>query len=47
MSEEERKELNYIMSLLRNAEVFNITLSPEECSLLVKYIDYLRDLRGE
>ena len=48
MNDEEREKLEYIISLIRSAnEVFDIMLGPEECSLLIKYIDYLRGIRGE
>lgn len=48
MSEQEREKLLYIIYLLRESNgIFDITLGPEECSLLVKYIDYLREIRGE
>lgn len=48
MNSKEREKLVYILSLLRSSDgVFDISLGPEECSLLVKYIDYLRGLRGD
>ena len=48
MNEQECEKLSYIMTLLRSSnEIFDVSLGPEECSLLVKYIDYLRDLRGD
>ena len=47
MNDQERKELVYILALLRSSDgIFDISLGPEECSLLVKYIDYLRGVRG-
>lgn len=48
MNNKEIIKLQYIIALLRSCDrVFNISLGQEECSLLVKYIDYLRDIRGE
>jgi len=48
MNDQERKKLIIILELLRSSnDIFDISLGPEECSLLVKYIDYLRELRGE
>lgn len=48
MNNQERKKLYHIIELLRASDgVFDISLGPEECSLLVKYIDYLREIRGE
>ena len=48
MNDKERIKLQYIIALLRSSEeVFDIILGPEECSLLVKYIDYLRGIRGD
>lgn len=48
MNDKEREKLHYIIELIRNSnELFDIILGPEECSLLIKYIDYLRDIRGE
>lgn len=48
MNDQERKKLKYIIALLRsiNNEFFKVQLSSEECSLLIKYIDYLRGVRG-
>jgi len=43
MNSEEREKLQYILSILKGSnEIFNVSLGPKECSLLVKYIDYLR-----
>ena len=49
MNDQERIKLRYIIALLRsvNNEIFNIRLGFEECSLLVKYIDYLRGIGGD
>lgn len=49
MNDKEREKLKFILALLRscNNEIFRIRLSQEECSLLVKYIDYLRGIRGD
>ena len=48
MNSEERKKLVYILYLLSSSNgLFDISLGPEECSLLVKYIDYLRGVRGD
>lgn len=48
MNSKERKKLVYILALLRSSDgVFDISLGTEECSLLVKYIDYLRGVRGD
>ena len=48
MNEEESKKLHCIIELLRSSNgIFSISLGPEECSLLIKYIDYLRAIRGE
>lgn len=42
------KKLQYILAILRGSnEIFDVSLGPEECSLLLKYIDYLRGLRGD
>lgn len=43
MNEQENEKLLYIIYLLRSSNgIFDITLGPEECSLLIKYIYYLR-----
>lgn len=48
MNDQESEKLKYILAILRGSnEIFDVSLGPEECSLLVKYIDYLRDLRGD
>ena len=48
MNSEESEKLHYIIAILRGSnEIFDVSLGPEECSLLVKYIDYLRGLRGD
>lgn len=48
MNEQEREKLKYILAILRgSSEIFDVSLGPKECSLLVKYIDYLRGLRGD
>ena len=48
MNDQEREKLSYIMTLIRSSNgVFDIYLDPEECSLLVKYIDYLRGVNGD
>ena len=48
MNEQESEKLHTIITLLRSSnDIFDISLGPEECRLLVKYIDYLREIRGE
>ena len=46
MNMREREKLLYITYLLRSSSgIFDIILGPEECSLLIKYIDYLENKR--
>lgn len=48
MKDDERIILQNIIELLRSSNgIFDISLSPEECIILLKYIDYIRDLKGE
>ena len=48
MNNQERKKLKYILAILRGSNgIFDVSLGPDECSLLLKYIDYLRGVRGD
>ena len=48
MNDQEREKLQYILVILRGSNgIFDVSLGPEECSLLVKYIYYLRGVRGD
>ena len=48
MNDQESEKLKYILAILIGSNgIFDVSLGPEECSLLVKYIHYLRGVRGD